>query len=207
MEFFGIGRVLVDFTGPSAPKPASISLPGRGNDPSLDPQDVLSFWDQKSKMVKSMTGEFTWDYGNERILITAPKTQGIIGKPGTAPIALPGVTATVKTPFTSLLFTSLDDAPLAQSRHILITALARDKQTGARYSADGKTLEAAGTAPLLLEPVVATLKWNGGPENAPKSVTPCDHYGVPMSTPVPIAADGSFTIDGRYRAYYYEVKR
>ena len=24
---------------------------------------------------------------------------------------------------------------------------------------------------------------------------------------VPIAPDGSFTIDGTYRAYYYEVKR
>ena len=102
-------------------------------------------------------------------------------------------------------FTPFDNLPLAESKHILITALARDKQTGARYNPDGTRLESAGTAPLLLEPVQATLTFTGA---KPTSVTPCDPNGVPMSgKTVPIAADGSFTIDGTYRAYYYEVKR
>ena len=109
-----------------------------------------------------------------------------------------------KTPFVSTIFTPLDDAPLAESKHILITALAQDKQAGARYSADGTRLESAGTAPLLLEPVQATIKFTGA---KPASVTPCDHYGVPLAKQVPVAADGSFTIEGTWRAYYYEVKR
>jgi hypothetical protein len=41
----------------------------------------------------------------------------------------------------------------------------------------------------------------------PTSVTPCDHYGVPMKQTVPIGADGSFAIDGTHRAYYYEMRR
>jgi hypothetical protein len=66
-------------------------------------------------------------------------------------------------------------------------------------------LEATGTAPLLLEPVQATVQF-AGPK--PASVTPRDHYGVPMpGKSVPIAADGSMTIDGTHRAYYYGVKR
>lgn len=185
-EYFGIGRVVVDFSAGAQASAAS------------------GYLDQSKKTVKSMSGEFTWNYGREQLLVATPATQGIIGKPGAEAIALPGVTATVKTPFVSLILSSLDGAGIATSKHILITALARDKQTGSRYSADGKTLEATGTAPLLLEPVVATLKLAG---TAPSSVTPCDHYGVPMSAAVPIAADGTFTIDGRYRAYYYEVKR
>ena len=50
----------------------------------------------------------------------------------------------------------------------------------------------------------ATIKFTGA---KPASVTPCDHYGVPLAKQLPIAADGSFTIDGTWRAYYYEVKR
>jgi hypothetical protein len=87
---------------------------------------------------------------------------------------------------------------------MLITALAQDKQTGTRYNADGTRLEATGTAPLLLEPVQGTLKIAGA---KPQKVTPCDHYGVPMAQQVAVGADGTFAIDGRYRAYYYFVER
>jgi hypothetical protein len=65
-----------------------------------------------------------------------------------------------------------------KSKRILITALAQDKQSGTRYSADGRTLEATGTPPLLLEPVQATVKFGGA---KPAKVTPCDHYGVPLA--------------------------
>lgn len=188
LEFLGVGRVLVDFSEAAA-KPAGI--------------DPLSFWNRDTRILRSTTNELAWDYGRERILVTAPRTQAIVGRPGSEPIALPAVTATIKTPFVSLLFTALDDAPLADSKRILITALARDRQTGARYSADNKTLEAAGTPPLLLEPVVATLKF----ATRPAKVTPCDHYGVPAATSVPIHSDGSFQIDGTHQAYYYELQR
>ena len=96
------------------------------------------------------------------------------------------------------------DLPLAQSKHILITALAQDKQTGARYSADGTRLEATGTAPLLLEPVQATIRFAGA---KPVQINVLEHYGVPTGETVPFAADGSFAISGLYRSYYYEVKR
>lgn len=111
----------------------------------------------------------------------------------------------MKTPFVSLICTSLDDVPLAESRQHPITALARDKQSGARYSADGKKLEAVGTAPLLLEPVQATLHLKGPP---PKSIRPLDPYGVPLKDKaVTVGTDGTFVIDGTYRSYYYEIMR
>ncbi len=187
LEAFAIGRVTVDFKGGKT-----------------EQADFAKFWDQPNKIIRSVTGELTWDYGRQLITVQTPKTQAVIGRPGAGLVQLPGVAATFKTPFVSTIFTPLDDLPLAQSKHILITALAQDKQTGARYNADGTRLESVGTAPLLLEPVQATLRFAGA---KPAQVNALDHYGVPTGKTVPIAADGSITINGTFRAYYYEVNR
>lgn len=187
LEAFGIGKVTVGFDG------------GKSEQPSLD-----SYWDTKNRIVKSNTGELLWDYGREVITVASPKTQAIVGRAGGQTFQLPAVNAAVKTPFVSLIFTPLDDAPLASSKRILITALAQDKQSGARYRPDGTFLESVGTAPLLLEPVQAELKFAGA---KPEKVTPCDHYGVPMSKQVPIGNDGAITINGAFQAYYYLVER
>ena len=188
LEAFAIGRVTVGFAGGKT-----------------EQGDLAKYWDQPNKTLHSATGELAWDYGHEAITVQSPKTQAVLGKTAGQTFKLPGVTATFKTPWVSTIFTALDNLPLAESKHILITALAQDKQTGATYNADGTRLEFAGTPPLLLEPVQGTLQFIGA---KPTSVTPCDPYGVPMAgKSVPIAPDGRFTIDGTFRAYYYEVKR
>ena len=186
-EAFAIGRVTTSFAGGKS-----------------EQADFAKYWDEKNKVIQAATGELTWDYGRQRILVTAPKTQAIIGRAAGETITLPGVTVEIRTPFVSLIFTPLDNQPLAQSRHILITALAQDQQTGTEYSADGKKLLINGGPPLLLEPVQATLKFAG---DAPKQVRALDLYGVPTAKTAAVKADGSFVIDGTFRAYYYEVKR
>lgn len=186
-EVFAIGRVTVAFEGKS------------------EDVDLTPFWNPQQKILKATTGQLTWDYGRQLITVHSPKTQGLVGRARGAAVALPSAEVTVQTPFVSLLFTPLDNLPLAESRRILITALAQDKQSGARYNADGTRLEAVGTAPLLLEPVQATIRLTGA---KPMQITPCDHYGQRIAEKsVPIEADGRFAIDGRYQAYYYEVVR
>lgn len=188
LEAFAIGRVTVDFAG------------GR-----TEQANFAKYWDQGNKMIRSVTGELTWDYGRQVVTVQTQKTQAVIGRTGAGLFKLPGVTVQFVTPFVSMIFTPLDDLPLARSGRILITALARDKQAGSRYSGDGTRLEATGTAPLLLEPVQATIRLAG---TRPLRVTPCDHYGVPMAgKSVPVDADGTFAINGTYRAYYYAVSR
>jgi hypothetical protein len=159
LESFAIGRITAAFSGGKT-----------------EQVDFSKYWDNANKIIRSITGELEWDYGRQLILVRSPKTQAIIGRPGVSAISLPGVTATVKTPFVSLIFTPLDDLSLADSKRILITALAQDKQSGSRYNADGTKLESTGTSPLMLEPVQANLKFSGA---KPASVVPCDHYGVP----------------------------
>ncbi len=166
--------------------------------------DLAPYHDRAAKVLKSTTNELQWRYGDRRVEVRSEKTQAIIGFVGGQPVKLPSVQAAIKTPFVSLIFTPLDNEPLADSRRILITALARDKQTGAEFNADWSKLLQVGGPPLLMEPVEATLLLSG---SIPASVKPLDGYGIPTEQSVPIGADGSFAIDGRYQAYYYEVKR
>jgi hypothetical protein len=126
-----------------------------------------------------------------------------IGFAGGKEFDLPGVKVKIATPFCSLIFTALDDQPLADSKHILITAMARDQQSNTKYSEDGTQLLAIGGPPLLMEPVQVTITLKGKP---PAEVNVVDVYGVPTDRKVKL--DGaSFNIDGTYKTYYYEVKR
>jgi hypothetical protein len=189
MQKFAGDRITIELTkGDSAGAQGPI-----GNPQPLD-----------SKKIRTNDGEMTWEYSREQILIRTPRTQGIIGKAAGAMVSLPAVDVTLTTPFVSLLFSALDNLPLQESKRILITALARDKQTGATYSEDGAKLTSVGTPPLLLEPVQAKLHFKG---KAPVTVRPLDAYGVPRKEALWPAADGSFQIDGTHRAYYYEVIR
>jgi len=164
--------------------------------------DWTRYWDKAAKTVTSATGELRWDYQQKLVLWLGKKSQGLIGFAGSKPHALPGVKVQVKTPFVSLLFTPLDDRPLTSSSQILITALARDRQAGSKYSADGKKLEKLGGPPLELEPVQATLTFTGA---AVTSVRPLDMHGVPRGQQVERTGN-TVTIDGRYASYYYEVR-
>ncbi len=165
--------------------------------------DWSEYWDESAQVITSMTGELVWDYGNEVVQVKSPKTQGIIGFAGGGTYDLPGVQVEVHTEFVSLLFTPLDDRPLIESDHILITAMAQDKQVGTEYNEDGTELLKLGGPPLLLEPVQANITF-GGP--ALESVRAVDVFGVPTDQEVTLNSN-SFTIDGNYQTYYYEVRR
>ncbi len=173
-----------------------------GQEPSFK-ADWDKYWDRERKVVTSMTGELVWDYGQRVVLLKAPRTQAVIGFAGGRTYDLPGLSIEVKTEFVSLIFTPLDDEPLIDSKHILITALAQDKQTGVVYSPSGTQLLEVGTPPLLLEPVQAKITLKGAP---PTSVKVVDIYGIPTAKSVP-SEGNTFGIDGTFQTYYYQVKR
>jgi hypothetical protein len=187
MQVLAIGKVTVGFDDD---KPVNV--------------EWSKYWDESKKTITSMTGELVWDYGHEVVTVGSPRTQAVIGKAGGGRFDLPGLTVSVKTPFVSLIFTSLDDKPIAESRHVLITAMARDRQTETKYSPDGTQLTAIGGPPLLMEPVQATVKLKGA---AAASVNVLDVYGVPTGKTVKPGADGAFDLSGEYGTYYYEVTR
>jgi hypothetical protein len=166
---------------------------------------ALSAWiDTQNRKVRSNTAQLTWDYGYKVVMVHSDKTQGLIGFAAGRTYILPAVTVEkIATPFISLLFTPLDNRPLIESRHILITAMARDKQLGTVYNDDGTELLETGGPPLLLEPVQATITLKGGSVTSVKVV---DVYGVPTDRQVERTGN-TFRLDGRYATYYYEIRR
>jgi hypothetical protein len=174
---------------------------GQGPAPAPDLRDGM---DRQGKLVRSNTGQLTWDAGHRVVTVHSEKTQGVIGFAAGRPYDLPGVTiADIACPFLVLLFTPLDNRPLLESGHILLTALARDKQRGTVYNEDGTQLLETGGPPLLLEPVQATITIKGGPLT---SVRVVDVYGVPTDRQLDCSGN-TFRIDGRFMTYYYEINR
>jgi hypothetical protein len=185
-EVFAIGRV---------------SLKIEDGQPASERADWSAYWDADAGSVESMTGELIWNYGERWVEVRADRTQGLVGFAGGRSHSLPALDIELDTPFASLLVTSLDGRPLAESSHMLVTALARDRQLGSVYSADRATLESVGGPPLLLEPVQATLTFKGA---GLVSARPVSFSGVPRAEE--IERDGnSVRIDGRYQTFYYEI--
>jgi len=167
--------------------------------------DLDQYWDQTNKTVTSVTDQLTWDYDDDVVMVRADQTQGLVGFAGGGTYDLPGFTITVdpNTEHLSLLFTALDNKPLIESENILITALGQDKNFGAEYSADGTQLLDAGSPPLMLQPVQATITVKGHELN---DVNVVDVYGVPTDRQV-AHNNNTFTIDGTHSTFYYQITR
>jgi hypothetical protein len=162
--------------------------------------DVADYTD--GDFIQSTTGELLWNTAGY-FLVHTDKTQGVVGLAGSQTIELPDVTVELQTEFVSLLFTSLDGEPLSGSQSILVTALARDQQTSATYSEDGTELVTLGGPPLLLEPVQATLTFEG---EEITEVRTLNAYGVPTGT-VDDVEGATVRIDGRWATAWYQVVR
>ncbi len=154
--------------------PSEVNAIGRVTmkaDSSLSSSDSVkvdwnSYWDQTNKIITSTTGQLVWNYNQQVVQVKAPSTQGLIGRAGgkgTYNLGDVQVNVNSGTPFCSLLFTPLDGQPLSTSAHILVTALAQDKQMGTVYGSGGTTLTTLGGPPLLLQPVQATVTVGGSP--------------------------------------------
>jgi hypothetical protein len=108
----------------------------------------------------SSTRQLAWRPGaNPRdghIEINTPSTQAQAGFAGGRTAVLADVDIRTDNPYAVIYVTSLNNArPIATARNVLVTALARIRNTGQKVLA-GSTLD-WGTAPILMEPVTAEI--------------------------------------------------
>ncbi|MCX7798814.1 MAG: hypothetical protein N2109_00545 [Fimbriimonadales bacterium] len=101
-----------------------------------------------SKVVRSVTGELSLDYGKGLCTLDAPKAQGAVGWFAglPQPVRLSAVTLTCQNRFASILAVSLDDKPLAESRRVLVQVGTRSRPTdwqerAVRFEAGGATFD------------------------------------------------------------------
>lgn len=186
-EALAAGRVVVEFTDQSRPS----VLP-----------DLTRY--RRGSALVSTTEQLSWDTAERGYFtVNTTGTKGVVGFAENKPQQLGDVRIELQCPYASLFVTAAEPkATLKTAKTALLSAVARNANSGFKYfSVTGKTLD-NGRAPILVEPVKATLAFTARPIAA---VNILDHSGRRTDRAVPVT-DGRFTIDSaKDRAIYYEV--
>ncbi len=152
-----------------------LSIVGKvGNEFTDDPQphfqakNIDQYLDQEGKVVRSMSGELTWDWGNGYMMIDTEMTQGICGYIGCLEVNTQSIFIRPETSYGLVLVTSLNDEKnIEESNSLLITALGRARNTGTVYGnasdRTGKTDRHASNIRLPEEQRVAVLELGEAP--------------------------------------------
>ncbi len=89
--------------------------------------------------------------------VNTPRTQAAYGLIGGASHDLGDASFAVKTRYAMIALSSLTDDPIRASRSLLLTAVGRAENTGAAYNVLHTARKVLGSAPILLEPIEATV--------------------------------------------------
>ncbi len=93
--------------------------------------DLARLIDPAKKLVRSVTGEVTLDYGRGVCTVDAPKAQGACGFLGQyGPIKLKDVSLDSANSYAAVLVVPLDDQPLATSKRTLVQVTTAARPTG-----------------------------------------------------------------------------
>jgi len=188
-EALAAGRVLIGFTE----KPEQQQLSG------LDP-----LWDRDGKIIRSPTKQLTWNYENNGYFtVNTPGTKGLVGFSEGQELDLDNVRITVKTQFAVVLVTSLDkEQPIETAKSLLVTTVARARNTGMRYDENKSQLLDIGKAPVLMEPVKVDLRIDrpGQPD-----VYVLDPTGKRTGEKIKQTGDTIKLDSGLYKTIYYEI--
>ncbi|MDT0648016.1 hypothetical protein RM545_15060 [Zunongwangia sp. F260] len=190
-QTMAIGKIPVNFTQ----KPRETVVP-----------DLSAQQDTVNKIIHSITGELSWWYGeNKYFTINTPGTKGAVGFLPKEKMVLDKWELMSDNPFAVILITSLEQGKnLNQSKRILVTAVARGKNTGMLYNKSGDSLIQTGDSPLLLEPVNFSLRMPGKEEY---SIEVLDHNGLPTGN-TKNSKQGKIEIKGREsKSIWYLIEK
>jgi hypothetical protein len=206
------GHDVKDFSGTFSPELLAVGrFPVRFTDSYLPTKapDVSLHRDEKISVLKSVTGQLQWHYGEKKyVTLNAGGSTGVVGFWPKQTIELGDWEIYTENPFAVLLITSLSSKVenVAEADSILVTAVARGRNTDMTYEYnEGNTrLTSKGKPPLLLEPVKATLKMKG---KRKWKVTVLDQDGLASVQTAPVKGN-RFEIDGeKYRTIYYLITK
>lgn len=138
-----------------------------GGDPAESKVADLSRWfDPKSGVIQSATGELVWDYRREVCTMNAPKAQGVTGflERAGGKFALSDVTVESNNDYATVNVVSLDDRPIGDSGEVLIQVVTANRLTGFKtrsasftlgkgesaYTVEGEQIERIGKPPFRI---------------------------------------------------------
>lgn len=161
--------------------------------------------DSASTSISSITKQLTWHYKNGGYFSVNTKgTQGVVGFAKNKTIELDDFLLKTENEFAVVLVTSLDkENGISSSGKILVTTIARARNTGMEYDKAKNNIIKVGEAPILLEPVSLQITLKKKWKNI--KVYVLDHSGNRTGQQVPVT-NGHIELDGKkYRTIYYEV--
>ncbi|MFO7959215.1 MAG: beta-galactosidase [Candidatus Brocadiia bacterium] len=185
-EALAVGKVQVEFTEEFEP---------------TEPVQIDRYVGEDA--ITSNTGQLRWSReGKGFFTVDTPGTKAVVGHAGGRSFKLGQVEIDLKTDFAVLWITSLErDKSIAEADRLLLTVVARARNTGMEYEPSMTKLREVGHGPILMEPVEAKISLG----RSVARVSALDHDGVAPVRSVPVDGD-SFSIDGRRdRAIYYEI--
>ena len=125
-------------------------------------RDLTRHIDRARKVITSVTGELTWDYGTGVVTVDTPRSQGAVGFLGAAGrVELGDVAIESGNEYASVLVVSLDGKPLSSSRKVLVQAVTEDKPYGFRV--EGNRIAELGGYPMTVRRMAAAVTLAGAP--------------------------------------------
>ncbi|MGM0622173.1 MAG: beta-galactosidase [Bacteroidota bacterium] len=190
-EMLAIGKFPVDFT--------------ENFEETIIPA-MTDLWNKESQIITSETGELNWHYGdNPFFTVNTDATKAVVGFAQNKKVELGDWQIETENPFAVIFVTDLSKkGDLSKAEKILVTAVARGRNTGMEYEYSGNetVLTNTGEMPLLLEPVIAKIA-SKNLDNYEVRVLDQDGRLTQNSIPV---NDGVLKIDGeRDRTLYYLI--
>ena len=131
-------------------------LPGAPAGAKPEAMDLAKYIDRAAKTVTSVTNELRWNWGTGIVVVNTPASQaatGFLAKAGT--VKLGDVTIESRNEYGTIHVISLDNAPLATSKRILVQAYTEEKMSG--WKASNGRIEDVGHAPILVREIDATV--------------------------------------------------
>ncbi len=186
------GKVLIEFT---QDKGVSSISPWRETYERLNKDG--------SKTITSTTNELKWTYTNDNkkgyVEVNSKGTQGIIGFAPNMTYQLNDMSITPQSPYSVILTTAKSPTgTLASDKEAIIVALARAHNTNMNIK--GSLIANAGEAPMILEPVKATLRFK-----RKGTIEVLNHDGLPTGKTYPIG-DNDFELNTqRDKTIYYHI--
>jgi hypothetical protein len=122
---------------------------------TLDGAPTAKFAAVNGDPIVSDTGELAWRKGI--VTVDTPRTEAIVGRRQDQAPPLRNLAVDMRNSFGAVVLTSLDGAPIAASRKMLLVAGTRIANTGQQWNEKRTTLVDWGTGPNLIEPLTATV--------------------------------------------------
>ncbi len=187
-ESLAVGQCLVEYV--DTPQESS----------TCDPKKYL-----KNGAYQATNGQLRWfplDDGKGYILINSKGTKAVLGFSPRKPHKLDDVTIDMNSYYGSLFVTSLQqDRDLSNAQTALIQAIGRTRNTGMTFDRLGRNMKSLGDAPILLEPIHCTIRFN----RPVKQVNILDHDGCRTGETVPVNANSVVINTAMLKSPYFEV--